>query len=161
MRRRKSILLFALLAVLLPGLWLLFRGRVQNRASADETAMKEELAKFLGPWEFASLDFDRNPERADDIRKYRTEFKGDQWLVWNGTNLAAQSTIVLNPAANPKTIDAYPPPGRGLPIHGIYKMEGGTLTIFDRGEDQGERPTDFRPDAGSGLVRIVYRRPRP
>jgi hypothetical protein len=39
-------------------------------------------------------------------------------------------------------------------------MAGDKLIIFDRGEDNEDRPTDFRAKPNSGLVMIVYQRVR-
>ena len=124
---------------------------------ASDPAAHAELEKFQGPWEFVSLEVEGNKKPDSDFRKLSVVFRGNQWIVSEGTNIAAQTTIALNPTTNPRTIDAFPPPGKGLTIHGIYKFEGDTLIICDRGEDNGERPTDFM-EADSGAVLIVFKR---
>jgi uncharacterized protein (TIGR03067 family) len=169
MRTRSAWLIVAILVAFVAGLgFLLSRAPRGQRTVATPPprpvmtpAGREELKKFQGRWEFVSLEVDGEPKPEADFKKYTVDFKDDQWMVSEGSNIAAQCTIVLDPIADPKTIDAFPPPGKGLPIHGIYLLEGDKLTVCDRGEDNGERPTDFGPDPNPGLVRIVYRRPPP
>ncbi|MHB8523160.1 MAG: TIGR03067 domain-containing protein [Limisphaerales bacterium] len=124
-------------------------------------AVREELEKFQGAWAFVSLEVDGDKKPDADFKKYTVVFEGNQWIVSEGTNVAAQTTIVLDPTAKPTTIDAFPPPGKGDPMHGIYVLEGNKLTICNRGEDKGDRPTDFSTEPNSGLVLIVYERARP
>lgn len=169
MKTKRALLVALLVLAFAAALWSLLprssrSQRLVNAPSATRPAMtpagKEELEKFQGTWEFVSLEVDGDPKPDADFKKYTAEFRGDQWIVSEGTNIAAQSTIVLDPNANPKTIDAFPPPGKGQPIHGIYLLERDKLTICDRGEDNGDRPTGFGPEPNSGLVLIVYKRPQ-
>jgi len=166
--RNRTLFLILLLVALVAALWFLLPRAIRSRPvvaipSATRPVMtpsgREELEKFQGSWEFVSLAVDGEPKPESDFKKYTVMFKGDQWIVSEGTNIAAQTTIVLDPAANPKAIDAFPPPGKGLPIHGIYSLEGDNLTICDRGEDNGERPAGFDEEPNAGLVLIVFKRP--
>ena len=146
--------------------WFLFPLASRNQRSVTAPsatrlvatpAGREELEKFQGAWEFVSLEVDGDRKPDADFKKYTVVFRGDQWIVSEGTNIAAETTIVLDPTANPKSIDVFPPPGKGQPIHGIYLLEGDTLTICDRGEDNGDRPAGFGTEPNSGLVLIVYK----
>lgn len=171
-RRDKKIgtLLVALIIIALGGsVWFLLPLGSRSRPSAPvptanrpvtSPAAKEELEKFQGTWDFISLEVDGDVKPDSDFKKYTVVFQGNQWTVSEGTNIAAQTTIELNPAANPKTIDVFSAPGKGQPIHGIYVFEDDKLTICDRGEDKGERPTDFSTEPNSGLVLIVFKRPK-
>ncbi len=169
MTTKRTLLLGLLLVALIVACWRLLPLASRSRQpvsippedrSSVILAEKEELEKFQGTWDFVSLEVNGEQKPDEDFKRYTVVFKGDQWIVFEGTNVAAQKTIQLNPAANPKCIDAYPPPGTGPTIRGIYVLEGDTLTVCDRGEDNGGRPTEFRTEPNSGLVLFVYKRPQ-
>ncbi len=165
--KKRSLLVALLIVALVAALWFLLPLGSRSRRSVTvpsasrsvtTPAAREELEKFQGAWEFVSLEVDGDRKPDADFKKYTVVFKGDQWTVSEGTNVAAQTTIVLDPTANPKSIDAFPPAGKGQPIHGIYLLAGDKLTICDRGEDNGDRPTAFGTEPNSGLVLIAYQR---
>lgn len=165
-KKTGTLMVASVIIVIGVALWfLLSRGSRNERPVLAPTlsqppsdpAAQAELEKFQGPWEFVSLEVEGSKKPDSDFRKLSVVFRGNQWIVSEGTDVAAQTTITLNPATNPKTIDAFPAPGKGLPIHGIYKFEGDTLIICDRGKDNGDRPTDFA-EADSGAVLIVFKR---
>ena len=152
-----ALVIIALLVVL----WFLFSFGPASHPPATPTfatAVNDEFKKFQGAWEFVSLEVDGGKKPDQDFKKYSVVFQGDQWTVSEGTNIAAQTTIELDPRTDPKTIDVFPQPGKGMPIHGIYLFEGDQLTICDRGEDKGDRPSEFVTKPGAGFVLIVFRR---
>ncbi|MBU6400771.1 MAG: TIGR03067 domain-containing protein [Verrucomicrobia bacterium] len=167
MTHQRRLVLALLILVFTAALWfLLSRAHRDIRSAAPATtgrsamtrAERLELEKLQGPWKFVSLEVEGDRKPENDFGKYSVVFKGDQWIVSEGARVAAQTTVVLDPSTNPKSLDAFPPPGKGQPIHGIYLLEGDKLTICDRGEDTGERPTEFSSEPNSGLVLIVYKR---
>ncbi len=169
-RRRRHFQIWTVLVALLALVWLWwFLGVRSLRVEAGRrpaarvltAAAEKELEQFRGSWECVALEVEGQTQTDAKFERWVVRFEGDQWIVSEGTNLLAQCTIVLDPTARPRTIDAYPPPGKGLPIHGIYLLDRDQLTICDRGEDNGDRPVDFDEEPTAGLVRIVIRRPRP
>jgi uncharacterized protein (TIGR03067 family) len=124
-------------------------------------AARQELDKLHGTWEFVSMEVEGVKKPEADFKKYRVVLEGDQWTVWEGTNIAAQTTMEPDPGTDPKGLDLLPRPGKGDPIRGIYLLEGDKLTYCDRGEDKGDRPTEFGTEPDSGLVLIVLRRVGP
>jgi uncharacterized protein (TIGR03067 family) len=171
MKNKQTLLTSLAIVVFVALLWLLLSRSYRGEPPATEPpatrpvarpvptpAGLEELKQFHGTWEFVSLEVSGDAKPDSDFKKYKVVFEDDQWLVWEGTNLAAKTSIVLDPSATPKTLDAFPPPGKGEPIHGIYRFAGDQLIICDRGESAGERPTDFTSEPNSGAVLIVYKR---
>jgi uncharacterized protein (TIGR03067 family) len=70
---------------------------------------------------------------------------------------------VLDPTAEPKTIDVIPDGGqhRGEHIPGIYTLEGDVLTICMAKPGQ-PRPKEFKAEKGSGwTLQSFHREPSP
>lgn len=167
MTKKKTLLLALLIAALLVLLWFLRplgHGRPQSvrmpaaNPPVMSAAAREEWEKFEGTWEFVSMEVEGVAKPDADFKKYTAVLKGGQWTVYEGTNIAAQTTVGLDPATTPKSIDLIPAPDKGQIIHGIYLLEGDKLTVCDRDEDHGERPTEFATEPDSGLVLLVLKR---
>lgn len=121
--------------------------------------LKAELAKHQGVWR--SVSFRRDGKETDPavVRSITREADGDR-VVWrrDGKSFSA-STIVLDPTADPKTIDVHADggPGRDKVVRGIYKLEADRLTLCTADPDQ-PRPTAFRADAGDRWTLMVFDR---
>ncbi len=170
MRKNRWWLLALLTVAALVVLVFLFRAGLGNRrpistALAPRPAMtpaaKLELEKLYGTWEFVSMEVEGVQKPEADFKKFKAVLAGDQWTVWDGTNIAAQTTMELDPTTEPKHLDLIPRPGKGEPIRGIYRLEGNQLKYCDRSEDNGDRPTEFASLPDSGLVLIVLKRIEP
>ena len=121
--------------------------------------LKAELAKHEGIWRAVSFRRDGKETDPAVVRSITREADGDR-VVWrrDGKSFSA-STIVLGPAAEPKTIDIHADggPGRDKVVRGIYKLEGDRLTLCTADPDQ-PRPTAFRADAGDRWTLMVFKR---
>jgi uncharacterized protein (TIGR03067 family) len=64
----------------------------------------------------------------------------------------------------PKQITMWvvqPSGAAGRAIHGIYKIEGDTLTICSHVTKDGRKPTKFSAEKGDGNLLDVYNRDKP
>ena len=69
-------------------------------------------------------------------------------------------TYKVDPKKDPAEIDLMPPADKKEPpVHGIYKLDGDTLTLaFSRGNPAAGRPTKFESPEGSDVVVITLKR---
>ena len=161
MRTKTKLLLASIILLVLVVLWFLLSPNSKSQrpiAPSAVAAINQEFEKIQGTWEFVSVEVSGLKKPDQDFKKLLTVVKGNQWTGFERTNIAARCEVELDPETNLKNIDFYPPPDKGLPIHGIYRLEGDQLTVFDRGENNGERPTEFKSEPGSGVVAFVLRR---
>jgi uncharacterized protein (TIGR03067 family) len=122
-----------------------------------------DVRKLQGKWEFVSMEVEGSKKPAEDIEKYRIVLEGDQWTVFVGSDVVAQTTFELDPDRNPKRIDLVTASDTdaGRLIQGIYMLKGDEFTMCDRGAEKGERPTEFATRPHSGLVLVVLKRVKP
>ena len=142
----RSVLLAPLLAVC--GL-LSFEAEA---APVPKGIKKPDDAKLLeGWWEGVTMDDGRGPTPHRDKDLIR-----DGLLYHSGTlrNEEPGQPIRLDPSKSPKEFDVEWLPGKVY--HGIYRIEGDTLTLC-HGKPGQPRPTEFAGSGGTTYC-IVYKR---
>lgn len=142
----RSMLLIPLLAVC--GLVMSLAGA----APVPKGAVKPDEAKLLeGWWAVVTMDDGRGPTPHRDKDLIR-----DGKLFHTGTlrNGEPGHPIRLDPTKSPKEIDVEWSPGKVY--HGIYRIEGDTLTLCHGNPGQ-PRPTKFA-GAGGTTYCVVYKR---
>lgn len=132
---------------------------IVSQASTESPEVKKELANHQGVW--TTVSFHRDGKDApDEIAHSITRTVDGDHVVWkrDGKSFSG-STIVLDPAASPRTIDilADGGPARDRRVLGIYKLEGDRLTICTADPDQ-PRPTDFKAEKDSKHTLMVFKR---
>ena len=127
--------------------------------AASEDAAQDELAKFQGNWEMSSMTFEGNDAGAG--AKARRVFKGEKSTLFLGAENRGVQSIKVDASKNPAQIDLKHEDGplAGETIKGIYKFDGGILTLAYRGLGK-ERPADFTSKAGSGVFLETFKRPK-
>jgi uncharacterized protein (TIGR03067 family) len=122
--------------------------------AADDPAKDED--KLQGEWTMVSMEIRGTKHSEDDVKKYTLTIKGDRWTVTNSRS-SPVLTFKIDPSKEPKTLDLTIKVGNQDKVsHGIYKLEGDTLTIC-RTEENGERPKEFKTTAESGAL-VVWKR---
>jgi uncharacterized protein (TIGR03067 family) len=129
------------------------------QAPAESPEVKNELKQHQGVW--TTTSFRRDGKDADDAvaRSITRTVDGDH-VVWkrNGKSFSG-STILLDPTADPKTIDVLSDgdPAREKRVRGIYKLEADRLTICT--SDPGSpRPKDFKAEKEDHQTLMVFTR---
>jgi uncharacterized protein (TIGR03067 family) len=119
------------------------------------TAAKE----LQGMWTVVSFHSkgESSPVKEGHIIPYT--FEGNKLITVGPLNAKVEMEFRLDPSKNPKRIDQRFTGGRIGPwiAKGIYKVEGGLLTICHGGPNI-SRPTDFTTRPGDGLTMTVNKR---
>ena len=136
--------------------WTLGLAMTLGLLTADDP--KAALEKLNGTWKAESLETDGKAAEADEVKAYELTIKEGRYTMKNGDE-TFRGMLTLDPAATPPTIEATyldeQENERGR-TKGIYRLDGGKLTIC--WSHEGERPREFvtRPDSGHRLM--VFRR---
>jgi uncharacterized protein (TIGR03067 family) len=127
-------------------------------AEAPGGDAKEELKKLAGTWRMVSGEQDGKALPEEVVKGARLVIKGDRHTVRVGGDTLA-GTHRLDPSEEPKAIDATDTEGpyKGKTIRGIYKLEGGRLTVCFAGPGKA-RPKAFTTRSGTGHILHVWGR---
>lgn len=136
------------------------RGGDGQEAAKSEGAVKSDLNKMQGLWQYEALEEDGKVVPARSLRR-RTVFFGGGSVVMKDDGEMVQAAQVSLDAKAPGAIDfrVIAGPYRNITMLGIYELKGNTLKVcFDRAGR--ERPKEFKTSADSGLFLAVYKRER-
>jgi uncharacterized protein (TIGR03067 family) len=122
------------------------------------SALAAESAELAGGW--TAREAVRDGAAAGELVGHRLEFAGNRFEIMakDGTLLYA-GTYTLDATVLPARIDFRHDGGEavGQTWEGIYRLDGGALTIVDDAPDPAKgRPADFAAPAGSGYVMLVF-----
>jgi uncharacterized protein (TIGR03067 family) len=137
---------------------LLVSAAPPEKGPAHETPLE-------GTWGLCSTQIDMHPGRVitlegDDMATMcRLVITKDRYTVNLGDG-TLKMVYRLYPRAKPSAIDLILTEGadKGKCFHGIYKLEGDTLTICRSSELEKERPKSFTVEPGSSLMMTVWKR---
>lgn len=130
--------------------------------SAQDDAVKKELAGLAGDWRLVKGE--ANGESANDyiIENLKCVIKGDR-LTFRGikplTDKFSELTIKIDVSTMPKCIDLQVQAGslKDDVLEGVYQCKGDELELcFYVGK--GNRPLEFKAEGGSDRVLLVLKR---
>ncbi len=112
---------------------------------------KKAAEAFQGEWKFISFSKSGEEDSKEELAKAKLVVSGDK-MTFTRRGKDDPVTFTLDPKATPATIDLKAKEGgKEIMVKGIYKLEKDTLTICF-GLDASERPKDFKPAKGNGLL---------
>lgn len=137
-------------AILLPMTLLLL---ALAPAPADEQA---DLKKLEGTWKAVKIVNDGQEGDVEQLGDQRLMIQGHQYTLKQADG-SAEGELKLDPDQKPAHMDASytTKDGDSGTVECIYKIEGGRLTIC---WGEGERPSTFAAESGSGYRLMVFER---
>jgi uncharacterized protein (TIGR03067 family) len=127
-------------------------------AAEPADANRKDQDAMQGDWACERLVRDGQALGDDDAGAYFRTVKGNAYTIHRFRKKAGAGTFVLDASKTPKHIDIIPDgAAKGVIIHGLYKIEGGRITMCF-GAPKQERPKGFESKEGSGLTLTVWAR---
>jgi RNA polymerase sigma factor (sigma-70 family) len=129
----------------------------EKEKSPDKTKAdaKKELKKFQGAWVPVSLEINGRALPRRHFQNIRLTIQGNKVFSKapgppQGAVKTTEMVLAINPAKDPKTIDltTVGENGKGLKTAGIFKFDGGRLTMC-LGKPGGKRPGKFSSKDGT------------
>jgi uncharacterized protein (TIGR03067 family) len=117
---------------------------------------KKEAEKLQGQWVGVSWETRGFQHPAEAAQQRKLTVKGDGWIVKQGDEPENKAAFKIDPSKDPKTIDLTFEQGKFRKMHGIYKLEGDTLTVCLT-RDNKERPKEFKTSKEDGIL-MVWKR---
>jgi uncharacterized protein (TIGR03067 family) len=126
----------------------LFAVSVSFAKAADKDSLQ-------GSWNVESATHAGEAMPVEVRGKMTLEFKGDKVVAHSPNRPEDPAEFVLDSSKSPKTITIKPPKGE-KELHGIYKLDGDSLTICMT--EGSELPTKFESPKGSQIALLVLKR---
>jgi len=124
-------------------------------AVADDKSAND--AKDLqGMWQAVALEANGEKLPADEVKELKIAIKADEIFAVKPEGEDPKNKFKLDSGKTPKTIDLTVVEGqdKGKTAAGIYSLKDGQLRLCINifGPDTTQRPTEFKTEAGNGVV---------
>jgi uncharacterized protein (TIGR03067 family) len=127
-----------------------------------DDAKKDDADAIKGKWVAVTVKF-RGMDAPDDlVKSFKFDFDGKKYLN-TATNQSEEGEYTIDSSKTPRTIDFDIKTGndQGRKQLGIYKLDGGKLTIVAAIAGASERPKSFEPEADAQVLFIVLEKEKP
>lgn len=130
---------------------------------AADDAKKDDADALKGKWSVISVTQGGQAAEADRIKDLKIAFDDKSYTVTGSEALAEEGAYTIDASKSPKTIDFDIKKGQqaGSLQLGVFKIEGGKLTIVASLAGAKERPTSFKVEAGAPLIELVLEKAKP
>jgi uncharacterized protein (TIGR03067 family) len=134
-------------------------GLVSPAAAQKAGGEKKGLKELQGKWALVSVTVDGKAEDEDEFKDRFMVVKGSKASLLYKDKERSTSSLKIGRNQSPAHIDetAEDGPAKGTTLKGIYKLEGGQLTLCYGGIGK-DRPTEFASKPGSGTMLFVCKK---
>jgi uncharacterized protein (TIGR03067 family) len=127
-----------------------------------------DLQRLQGDWVLESLEINGKAVVIDSLKidgtplAPRLTVKGERYTLYLADKPFAM-VCRLDPGHTPRkiTLTVFEGADKGKAFRGIYKLEGDRFTICRALDSTHPRPTAFATTPDSGLIKGVWKRPKP
>ena len=126
-----------------------------SSGESPEKTVPKDLDRLQGEWTMVSGRVDGVDTVVDSKHPMRCQVQGTKVSFVHDGKVVEEVTISLDPAKQPKVLDAAL--GNKAIAPGIYRLETETFTLCYTAPGK-PRPTDFNAKAGSGHKLSVWKR---
>jgi uncharacterized protein (TIGR03067 family) len=123
---------------------------------------KDDADVIKGKWAAVSVKYSGSEMPDDLVKSFKMDFDGKKYLN-TAMGQSEEGGYTIDSSTTPKTIDFDIKSGndQGKKQLGIYKLDGGKLTIVAATAGSTERPKSFEPEAGAQTLVLVLEREKP
>jgi uncharacterized protein (TIGR03067 family) len=118
---------------------------------------KKDADSLKGKWAAVSLSVGGQSQPDDYVKAFKLNFDEKTYTNLVKEEVVEEGGYTIDPGKSPKTIDFEIKKGQdqGKKQLGIYKLEGGKLTIVASKAGASERPKSFTVEAGGDVAEVV------
>jgi uncharacterized protein (TIGR03067 family) len=124
-----------------------------------DDAKKDDVDAIKGKWVAVSVKFSGSEMPDELVKSFKMDFDGKKYLN-SAMGQSEEGGYTIDSSKTPKTIDFDIKSGndQGKKQLGIYKLDGGKLTIVAATAGSTERPKSFEPEASAQILVLVLER---
>src|SRR5262249_4758974 len=133
----------------------------KEKRPASRPVAKTDLERIQGEWKLEYVEINGRPQKLEHFKTIRLVIKGEKLTLGRNDGHDETGSVRVDSTRQPKEIALITihPAGHLLTNPGLYKLDGGKLTIcyaphLDAGQD---RPTEFETAREGGRLWVLVR----
>jgi len=128
-------------------------------AAADDPKKKDDAESLKGTWKALSVKEGGRNVPEEFVKSMTFNFDGKKYIQ-KVQDLSEEGNYSIDASQSPKTIDLDIKTGndQGKKQLGIYKFEGGKLTVVVAMAGSKDRPKSFKLEEGADVIEFVLER---